>query len=208
MCQTNNNNSNEKKHVAWIVRDGEDQATIVFQSHGLAARRIGASELNIDFESAECSRESKYDGYASKGSVPSKVLIENGWWFECDHCQTKLCEYFEEDTNKTIVYDGMRTYCDEQCRLSRLEEIELSNAKFESFKKDVQKLRPDLTFTKYEGGYPMITMIAEFDFKGSKYGGSVRDQNGDGELGWSVAHFDVTAWSEYEKERADTKKEA
>ncbi|MCY1460693.1 hypothetical protein D9M71_782720 [compost metagenome] len=69
------------------------------------------------------------------------------------------------------------------------------------FKANVLAARPDLTFTKFEAGWPRITCIAHFTFPGSQYGGSVRDQEGDGKLEWFVANVDKDAWAAYEAGR-------
>ncbi len=76
----------DKKPVAWMVSNYNDegQAVIVFHHHGLAARRIGAPEVGCDDDSdATIERKKEYDTYADKGCVPIRVLINDGWWFEC-----------------------------------------------------------------------------------------------------------------------------
>ncbi|MNR25753.1 hypothetical protein D3C85_1429190 [compost metagenome] len=80
-------------------------------------------------------------------------------------------------------------------------EIAEASAKGEAFKAQVLAARPDLTFTKWSIGWPFITQYAEFTFPGCQHGGSVRDQDGDGDLAWYVANGDKDAWAEYEAGR-------
>ncbi|MNE59086.1 hypothetical protein D3C80_1541590 [compost metagenome] len=80
-------------------------------------------------------------------------------------------------------------------------EIAARNAKGETFKVQVLLARPDLTFTKFEAGWPRITCIAHFTFPGAQYGGSCRDQEGNGNLEWYIANGDKDAWAAYEEGR-------
>ena len=72
---------------AFQVNDAEGHSVVVFAKHNASARREGANELNIGFESVDsCRRAPCFDCYADRGSVPTALLIEHGWWFECCHC--------------------------------------------------------------------------------------------------------------------------
>lgn len=84
---------------AYQVReDYEGYAVIVFATNGATARRIGASELNTEFEDIEsCTRQPLLDKYAP-GPVPPLVLInEHGWWMECLECGRKVCADMADD---------------------------------------------------------------------------------------------------------------
>lgn len=63
-------------------------SVIVFEKSNVAARRVGAGELNTEFEYIEsCRRAPEFDKYASLGSVPLKVLVQDhGWMTECNKC--------------------------------------------------------------------------------------------------------------------------
>lgn len=99
-----------------------------------------------------------------------------------------------------IVYDGRRAYCDRICKNSHHREIAELNTRGEAFKEKL-KDRPDLEFSDIEAGWPRIAMSAKFKFTGCKYGGSVRDQEGDGNLTWYIAQVDHPAWDDYEAKR-------
>ena len=69
---------------AYVVREPEEgHCCLVFAATGVAARRLGANELNIDFgEVDSCTRAYWADQYAP-GPVPIQALVEHGWWYEC-----------------------------------------------------------------------------------------------------------------------------
>lgn len=68
---------------AYTVReDYEGHSCVIFAETGVVARRRGANQLNVDFESVEsCKRSPEFDQFAP-GPVPVKELIAAGWWFE------------------------------------------------------------------------------------------------------------------------------
>lgn len=71
---------------AYEVRDDyEGHCVIRFATSSAQARREGAQELEIDWESVEhCRRKPEFDEYAP-GPVPKMALLDAGWWFDC-HC--------------------------------------------------------------------------------------------------------------------------
>lgn len=192
--------ANEKKVVAWQVTDPhEGNATIAFHHHGLAARRIGADDLDMESEGMECKRAPEYNKFAEAGVVPTIALLENGWWFECHHCGNRV-EEDGENSLRTVVIDGHRTvYCDKSCKDAKDTEVARRNTLFKEFKNRLKSARPDLEFTSFTGGYPCITMTAKFMFDGAKYGGTARDDGG--ELTWFVAGGDQDAWAAYKADR-------
>ncbi|MEL1213721.1 hypothetical protein [Aeromonas caviae] len=115
--------NSEKQLKAFSVQDGEHGA-VVFATSGIAARRIGANELNTDFEFIEsCRRLPWADQYASAGQVPPLELIANGWWLECGHCYRSVCEdssHYDKESGMDIphqpVADGAHLYCTPACR--------------------------------------------------------------------------------------------
>jgi hypothetical protein len=73
---------------------GNEYGVIEFATSGVAARRQGANELNIEFADVEsCRRMPALDGYAGRpGGLPWRVLVEDhGWSQECGHCQRLVC---------------------------------------------------------------------------------------------------------------------
>lgn len=198
-----------KKNVAWQVReDSEGYCCIVFHHHGLAARREGDGELGEEFGCVECTRAPQFDQYAELGKVPPMALLEAGWWFECSHCWHQVMDDDgrDEDENTPldkVVVVGQAVYCNQSCKDGHDKEKADRESAFQAFKESVKTKRPDLTFTDFQGGWPRITMVAEFTFPGAKYGGSARDQDGNGEITWHIARGDIKAWEAYEADRLE-----
>lgn len=72
-----------KPIVAYQVNDDyEGHSEIVFHSHAIAARRIGANCLNTEFDAVSCRRAPWADEYAGAGAVPVSACIAQGWRFE------------------------------------------------------------------------------------------------------------------------------
>jgi hypothetical protein len=174
----------DKPMKAYHVGEGtEGEQVIVFATSGAAARRKGGNELDMEFQEVEfCRRASWADQYAGQAFIPAKAYHDAGWWLHCNNCDNQLYDDTEDDDGNPleIVYDGRHAYCDQGCKDAREREIAERNAHGEAFKAKVQEARPDLTFTKFEAGWPRITCIAHFTFTGAQYGGSCRDQDGDG----------------------------
>ncbi|GIC29818.1 hypothetical protein VCSRO147_0623 [Vibrio cholerae] len=192
-----------KKKVAWTVTDeSTPKACVVFHHHGLAARRLGSEVFGEEFEYLECRRSPEFDEYAESGKVPTKALLDAGWWFECHHCGKRIPD---EDFRpiEDLVIKGDAVYCDENCKRGHDKEISDRDQAFNLFKDKVKALRPDLEFTEFQGGYPWITNVAKFTFPGAKYGGSARDQNGDGNIEFFISNGDLEAWKQYEATRGN-----
>lgn len=196
-----------KPLVAYQVdRDDYEGSVIVFDSHGLAARRRGACMLDIggDDEYCKVSRRKKYDQYAAQGYVPVEVLLEDGWWFYTAFDNNELREpwenYADEEENDdyyTYIYDPLKLVFfqnqkgvwkdwDEMERHAYA--IDAARDRFDWWIETVTRCYPHLTFTKFSGGPGHITHTAEYTFPGAKYGGHIRwdwDEN---------QHTPVTCW--------------
>lgn len=199
--------SQEKNQVAWDVRENEEgRGTIVFHHHSMAARRIGAERLEVEFEYTGAIRSPEFDGYAEQGKVPLSALLKHGWWQECCHCRRKVDLSDEVLKADEVIIDDEAgaVFCNEECRVEFDLDVKLRNAKFEAFKLRVQEIRPDLEFYEFQGGFPWITLVGKFRFPGCKYGGSVRDQDGKEQLTWFISGGDQEAWERYEEGRVRT----
>lgn len=125
---------------AYEVRDdGEGYCCVVFATNSATARREGASELGIDWESVEsCCRAPHLDQYAP-GPVPPLTLIEHGWRFECSHCGRRVSDGMSEEledeglnpddfiprpAGKTGVYCGAGCECADHMEERGREEAE------------------------------------------------------------------------------------
>lgn len=74
---------------AYTVSDDDECAVVVFASSGIAARRMGANSLDMDFQGVSCRRSKDFDQY-TPGPVPIDALRASGWWFDCACCGTRV----------------------------------------------------------------------------------------------------------------------
>lgn len=197
-----------KKKLAWKVTDEDGQGCIVFHSHGLAARRLGAGELGSEYEYVECCREKQYDEYSELGKVPTKVLLENGWWFECHYCGMKVYDDRENEDGTEFSLDDVvidegscddNVYCNQSCKDNHDKEIEDKNTAFEGFKKTLLEKHSDLEWVEFKGGYPYLGNSATFKFEGSMYTGQVQQRRYGEDLEWFVNREDLQAWNDYNR---------
>lgn len=191
---------------AYHVGEGsEGEQVVTFATSGAQARREGGNELDLTFEEVSfCRRAPWADEFAGQPFIPAKAYHDQGWWLYCNNCENQLYEDAEDDDGNPlqIVYVGRHAYCDQDCKDSREKQVADANAKGEAFKLKVLSERPNLTYTEFDIGWPKITMSAKFKFPGCQYGGSVRDQEGDGKLDWFIASVDQAAWDAFQQGRA------
>lgn len=98
---------------------GDTGSVIVFAERSVMARRNGARELDIDFESVEsCRRKPQWDRYAKQRWVPLQELIEHGWHYECFGCYGRITadEYHVIGVDVHPVFDGQEGFCSLKCR--------------------------------------------------------------------------------------------
>lgn len=177
-----------KRLKAYEVRDDyEGHCVIRFAANNATARREGANELDIEWNSVEhCRRKPEFDHYAP-GPVPPLVLIEHGWWFECHHCgrhvDESLSERVEDDgldpADFTPVASGQAVFCCEACQAKQHAEqrankaaqvalIELFESKFPGCTiKRVHVYGTQLEPPDKSGG---MKCSVHFLFPGAKYG--------------------------------------
>ncbi|GAB6406066.1 hypothetical protein [Pseudomonas sp. MHK4] len=176
---------------AYHVGEGsEGEHVITFASSSAQARREAGNELGLEFnEVSFCRRAPWADEFAGQRFIPAKAYHDQGRWLYCNNCETQLYEDAAEDNDGnplTIIYDGRHAYCDQDCKDSRDKLIADADAKGAAFKAKVLAERPGLTFGEFSIGYPHIIKSVTFKFPGCQYGGSVRDQEDNGELHWYV----------------------
>jgi len=191
------------KILAWQVsHDFEDCSCIIFSKHGIAARRLGANELDVEFEYAKCRRAPDFDQYSDIGSVPSSVLIDAGWWFECFHCSHKMHLEDDEKDPSEYFYGKDGEYCSVDCKADKDFKIKSHNENFKLLSRHVKSIRPDLEFTKFEGEFPGCGFSASFKIDGCKFTGVARGSSVDN-IEWSVPKVSLQKWLDYEKNRKE-----
>jgi hypothetical protein len=163
---------------AYEVREpDEGHCVVVFATSGAEARRLGASELDTDFDGVEsCRRAPQFDAYAEVGKVPPLALIEHGWWFECSHCGHQVSSDGEDSEGSPLepVADGDRVYCNQahqmahwrerRDRTSRMDAVvEACALKFYGW--PIRDLRGH---EHYKAGGRETVACCDFDFPGRK----------------------------------------
>jgi hypothetical protein len=113
-----------RKIVAWEVSN-DDHAVIVLHSNGLAARREGANELNLDFDEVSVKRANSFDKF-SDGihtailHLPIKQMMEDfdfqgycGW---CEMTVYPSSDYGTDEKLPIFSDDGERVFCNAECK--------------------------------------------------------------------------------------------
>lgn len=173
---------------AYEVReDFEGHCVIRFATNNATARREGAQELEIEWESVEhCIRKPEFDAYAP-GPVPPTVLLEHGWWMECQECSIRidLDSEPEDDDGNPIEFEpvdyGKRVFCCPTCQgiyfakaranqAARAALVELIHTKFPGCTIErihVYGERLEQAEKDYASG---VHASAHFKFPGAQYG--------------------------------------
>lgn len=199
---------------AWTIQNDES-STVVFNNHGVAARRIGANELNTDFEAVECRRSKQYDSFAEKGWVPLSVLVKDGWWFECLGCDQRVSEYMIDNEGNEItpeVVDVAKdlAFCSPGCQQAHEEYKAQINQRHQKYMEKLRGLYPDLSLYEKEGSfygnrYPSYTCTLFADFPGMKHAPAtlrVDDVRKDSQKpGWYCAYGDKEAFDSWMQNR-------
>ena len=118
----------------------------------------------------------------------------------CHSCGHRICED-EYDLDLVVQTADQLVFCNTACQQVRATRVLQVDEAFNNFKEKVQAHRPDLTFTRFTGGYPILTPSADFKFKGCRWGGTARMAR-DGKVAWYIAQGDRDAWDLYEAGRA------
>lgn len=188
-----------KSKLAWIVSAGEcdaddECACVVFAPDDESSIQIGFRALGLeDQEGCSTSRAPEFDAWAAQGEVPPKVLLEHGWFIGCHGCGSCIHQGDGDATEKVIEH-GSFLFCSKECQVEQIAEVMKVNAAFEEFQEEVKARWPGLTFTGFEGGWPILTPFGRFTFPGSLYGGGRVRKTRDGKLELAVAAGDMKAW--------------
>jgi hypothetical protein len=204
---------------AWIIREPDDgECAVVFNNHGLAARREGANAINREFDEVECDRAKQYDQYAELGYVPQKVRLADGWWFECLYCNSRVAEDLENEDDELIDIEQVievgrdMVYCNAKCQEAHTAQKAEINQRHQKYMEKLRTLYPDLTFYEKEGyfylnKYPSYTCELFVDFPGMKHGPAslrVQDVRKDSQKpGWHCAFGDKEAFETWMSGRKD-----
>jgi hypothetical protein len=101
-----------------VQEDYEATCVIVFDTNSAAARRHGACELGVEWESIEfCRRAHWADQYAGTGRIPPMAMIEQGWRLTCGHCGQEINQDLIDDPESDVlpVVVGDWIFCNREC---------------------------------------------------------------------------------------------
>lgn len=176
-----------------VTEDYENTGGVFFARHAIAARRHGADQFaDGDISSVTCRRAPWADEFAGR-AVPAKVMIANGWHFECHGCGQHIDVDWLYDNRLPI--DGVigkqhgPVYCCSRCArkhisLQRRRKNEEQRA-IAAYKAIVRRRFPDADFCDDEqstfrghhanvvpgrGGWHWNQVIVSFRFPGMKIG--------------------------------------
>lgn len=196
--------------------DNEDydglRSVVAFAKSAVEARRRGASQLDIEFESVgSCRRKPEFDTYAERGFVPVEVLIGYGWRYECTGCYQMVSEDGETEEGDPLepVYTDHDVWCSPRCKAVYDRECYMRKriadmAKAAMFRMFAKRY-PEATIKGYHvhsRGSKIIQALVYFNFPGSKYGGTFRFRCESSKAtrdnpDLTVAHGDLDAWHSY-----------
>ncbi|MRW88807.1 hypothetical protein GJ699_02275 [Duganella sp. FT80W] len=173
---------------AYEVREpNEGHCVIVFANNGAAARREGANELDCGFGEVEhCKRKPQFDAYAP-GPVPHAVLIDHGWWFECQQCSRKVSEDMwqeaedegEDHEHLGITTSGRSVYCSQRCVMTEFVERRAHKAAEVALIEYFATEYPECQITGAHVSGPLVSgpdkrghaqSLVYFKFPGGEYG--------------------------------------
>ncbi|WP_446903035.1 hypothetical protein [Burkholderia sp. YIM B11467] len=183
---------------AYIVHDNyEGHGCVRFATNSATARREGANELGIEWESVESCRRAPHLDEFCPGPVPPGVLIESGWWFECHACGAHVSNDYQYDDDGNEIEPGgyvvrkQQVFCCQEClarddarkRMNVAAQnalIELVEAKFPGcIVKSVHVYGDKLEASEPGHG---IKCSARFTYPGAKYDATYHF--GDGNTAW------------------------
>jgi len=176
----------------------ENGAQLYFAESHNQAKCHAANEAGIEYvEVTSCRRKPEYDQY-SPGPVPTKVLIEDGWWFECYGCYRTVSsnEMYDDDADKELdgpVYRGNSVWCSTDCQ-KRYDERQAK-------RKADEQAAIDSTLAKWPKA-KKVTPYMRGDGKECvwfDFGGKDSAQWVVGEDTVSVSMYDVDKWNEFKE---------
>lgn len=173
-----------------VLEEGENTGGIVFAEHPIVARKRGADEYNNgELGGLSCRRAPWADQYAG-GTVPVRVMIANGWRFECCGCGATIDEDWLSDNDLPLAgvigTQYSRIYCCEICEardnLERAIKRDHERRAIDALKAFVRKRFPGVSFatrenctprayaSKTDGTWQVREAVVAFEFPGMKIG--------------------------------------
>lgn len=181
-----------------VLEDFENTGGIIFAERAVVARRLGANEYaDGEFSAVTCRRAPWADGYVGR-CVPARLMIANGWHFECSECGERIDGDYLEDRRLTLAgvigSQNSHVFCGSRCArrwhsIQRRRKAEETRA-IEAMKDIVRRRFPDADFCdepdngRYlerchayvvpgSGGWHWRQVTVAFRFPGMQFGPAV-----------------------------------
>lgn len=199
--------------VAFTAHDGQEQSVVIFATSSIAARRMGANQMDIEFDSVDfCRRSAEFDQYAP-GPVPLMALVESGWWQECYGCGIRIDLDAITDEELEPVENTRGLFCRQSCQdrdaKQKAEEARVRKVAVERLAARVMKTWPEAkianthAFATTRGGHTVPQqVIVDFTFPGSQYTATYRYDKFREPPKLFVCNGDLAAWEAYVAARA------
>lgn len=174
-----------------VLENSENTGGIVFADRPVVARRVGAATFGDgDFSGWSCRRAPWADPFAKSGILPIRVMIDNGWHFECCGCGASIDVDWLDDEG--LPLDGVigsqhsMVFCSEICearhKLQRAIALDHQRRAIDALKAFVLRRFPAITFaardnwsphayaTDSSGAWQVEQIVVAFEFPGMKIG--------------------------------------
>lgn len=179
-----------------VLEEGDGTGGIVFAKSNAQARREGSERYaDGDFDSVSCRRAGEFDHYYP-GPVPTSVLFEHGWWFQCGGCRKRLDADVAYDEKLSPIFDEKRgfAWCSPWHKLDDVER----DGKYEALKSlgavmarlalpDDCTILDGMVISQRHG-----KVGAKFNFPGGMWLATWDNVDG-----VQVAHADQNAWAQF-----------
>ncbi len=103
-------------------RDDDHGQTVVFAETGNEARQHGNGDMcDCGYMGLAAHRDKTLDKYAETGVTWKQLVLFEGWWMHCQHCEKQI----HSDTEDQVWNaQGSMAFCDESCMSKYAEYIE------------------------------------------------------------------------------------
>lgn len=186
---------------AWYVQD-EEYAVIVFAPNEAIARSKGAWSLTSELEDLEVKPSPEYEEFAAIGYVPVDVLINNGWWHECNQCGRRVEQDWEEQNEDmdedeepiAPIFERDIVFCCPSCKTTAKHEADIRRIRKSQARAVLRSRYPGIhSLSVYSGGSQYSTS-ASFKFPSGKHTVKWSDSDPDFVM---ISRCDLEAWQKF-----------
>jgi len=89
--------------------DADGHAEIIFAETAAKARKRYASNADAEYIDTRATRKAQFDHHAP-GPVPVLEMLEDGWWFECHGCSTRI-DFTSDEFIEDYTAEDLEAHC-------------------------------------------------------------------------------------------------